>query len=212
MNESVYIKRFYQEYYGNKPKKTPSAPFTKALMIICILVYIFLPDSMYPLFMFKIENLSTMPWIIITNAFLHANLFHLFFNMLGLYMFGTLIEKRHGTTLTVITFLLSVVIGNIAFGLLNPDIYGLGISGYLYALIGAAVILEPDTRVLFPIGYIITTAPVKIAGPIMFFGELIYSIGSGDNIGHIAHAAGFLVGLAIAFIQKERIKSQWDHF
>ncbi len=212
MNENVYIKRFYQEYYGRRPKRTPSAPFTTALIIICIATYVVLPESLYYLFMFRMDLLALKPWTIITNAFLHANLFHLFFNILGLFMFGTLIERRHGTTLSVITFVLSVVVGNLAFGLLNPHIYGLGISGYLYSLIGMAVILEPETRVIFPIGYILTTAPVRIAGPIMFLGELIYSIGSGDNIGHIAHAAGFLVGLAIAFIQREKIKSQWDRF
>ena len=33
-------------------------------------------------------------WQILTYAFLHAGIYHLVFNMLGLYMFGTDVEKN----------------------------------------------------------------------------------------------------------------------
>ncbi len=34
-----------------------------------------------------------MPWQVLTYAFLHGNVMHLAFNMFGLWMFGTEIER-----------------------------------------------------------------------------------------------------------------------
>ncbi|HYT47468.1 MAG TPA: rhomboid family intramembrane serine protease, partial [Burkholderiales bacterium] len=36
------------------------------------------------------------PWQLVTYAFLHANLAHIFFNMLALYMFGAEVERLFG--------------------------------------------------------------------------------------------------------------------
>ena len=37
-----------------------------------------------------------VPWQIVTYSFLHGGFFHLFFNMLALYMFGSDIERIFG--------------------------------------------------------------------------------------------------------------------
>ena len=36
------------------------------------------------------------PWQLVSYAFLHANFFHLFFNMFGLWMFGRVLEQVWG--------------------------------------------------------------------------------------------------------------------
>ena len=37
------------------------------------------------------------PWQIVTHMFMHGGIGHLFFNMFGLWMFGTQVERQIGT-------------------------------------------------------------------------------------------------------------------
>lgn len=206
----------YSSYYSIPQRKRSRISInygkvTLALVIICIAAYIFVPEEWYYRLMYNSDMVSVRPWILITNAFLHANLFHLGFNCFGLFIFGTLLEKRHGSMFIVLLFFVSVILGNLLFGIFNPGMFGLGISGYVYALIGAAVVLEPRARVIFPIGYFYTTAPVSIAGPIMFLGEIVFSFINADGVGHVAHVAGFAAGLLLAFIQKRRAPPKYNY-
>ncbi len=194
----------YYNSYARAPQISISyGKVTLSLIIVCVLVYIFLPAGLYPLFMFNSDTFLSQPWTIITNAFLHADIIHLLFNCFSLFMFGTILELRHGSKFVTLLFLLSVPFGNLMFGIFNPGIYGLGISGYIYGLIGAAVLLEPRARIIFPIGYIYTTAPISVAGPIMFAGEIILALLSSDGVGHIAHAGGFLIGILLGWIKRK---------
>jgi membrane associated rhomboid family serine protease len=203
----------YSEYYTYR--RRPRREFnigqvTKWLIILCVIVYFLVPGEYFELFMFNSEFIIQRPWTIITNAFFHGDLFHLLFNCFSVFLFGSLIELRHGSRFTIILFFSSVILANVLFGYFNPGIYGLGISGFVYALIGGAVILEPRARVIFPIGFFYTTAPVSIAGPIMFLGEVVYSIVSVDGVGHVAHAAGFIVGIILAYARKKRMPPVYE--
>lgn len=202
----------YSQYYTRRSNTFRIGKVTKYLIITCVIVFFLLPASLYDYLMFNSENLINYPWIIITNAFLHGSFFHLLFNMFTLYMFGSLIELKHGSKFFIILFTLSVIFSNLMFGFFEPGVYGLGISGFVYALIGSAVILEPKTRVLIPIGFFFTTAPVKIAGPLLFFGELIFSFLGPDGIGHVAHAVGFLVGLGLAYFRKKNQPPWYEYY
>lgn len=209
--EEIDLSEYYVYPNQMKKQRMPTkglfniGTVTKWLIIICIAVYILLPSDYYPLFMYNSDYVAQMPWTLITNAFLHADFFHLLFNCFSLFLFGSILELRHGSKTIIVIFFSSVILANLAFGFFSPGIYGLGISGFVYALIGAAVLLEPQARVIFPIGFFFTTAPVIIAGPLLFLFEVIYSIISSDGIGHVAHAAGFLVGLGIAYINKKEL-------
>lgn len=193
----------YDYYYQRRPQiQVNYGKVTVALIIICVAVYFLMPAEIYPLFMFNSDNFFSQPWTIITNAFLHADIVHLLFNCFSLFMFGNILELKHGPKFMIILLFASVILGNLMFAVFNPGIYGLGISGYIYGLIGAAVVLEPRARVIFPIGYFYTTAPVSIAGPLMFAAEVLFSLASSDGIGHVAHAAGFIAGVIISYIKK----------
>ncbi|MBN1923950.1 MAG: rhomboid family intramembrane serine protease [Nanoarchaeota archaeon] len=201
----------YAEYYVRRQPEKPVfniGSVTKWLIIICVASFVAIffisEDTLLYYFTYNSETVLQNPWTLITNVFVHGDLFHLLFNCFALFMFGSLVELRHGSKFTLVLFFSSVILANIVFGFFNPGIYGLGISGYVYALIGAAVILDPQVRVLFPIGFFYTTAPVSIAGPILFITELVFSIGSTDGVGHVAHAAGFIAGILIGYVQKKR--------
>ena len=70
----------------------PLPPITQALLLIN--VALFAADLLFGRMLtalFALWPLGThfMPWQVVTYAFLHGSVGHLFFNMLGLWMFGS---------------------------------------------------------------------------------------------------------------------------
>ena len=53
------------------------------------------------------------PWTIITYMFLHGGLWHLVFNMIGLFFFGPRVESRLGSQRFAILYFLSGITGAI---------------------------------------------------------------------------------------------------
>lgn len=58
-------------------------------------------------------------WRLVTYQFLHGSFAHIFFNMWGLYVFGRLAEQTLGTRRFLVLYLLSGVIGGLAWLLFN---------------------------------------------------------------------------------------------
>jgi membrane associated rhomboid family serine protease len=97
-----------------------------------------------------------MPWQLITYAFLHADIGHIFFNMLGLWMFGSELERLWGGK-RFLQFMAAGVLSAAACQLIISPIFGsfaptIGISGGLFALLLAYGMLFPDRTImpLFP--------------------------------------------------------------
>ena len=73
----------------------PIPPVTKALLLTCTGVYALSTLLPWLNMLFALWPLSSgrfLPWQPVSYAFLHGSLFHLFFNMLGLWMFGAELE------------------------------------------------------------------------------------------------------------------------
>lgn len=72
----------------------------KHLLIINVIFFLAtlsLGDVMYDLFALHYPtNDRFLPWQPLTHMFMHGNVGHIFFNMFGLYMFGTPIEQMWG--------------------------------------------------------------------------------------------------------------------
>jgi rhomboid protease GluP len=79
--------------------------------------------------------------MLFTAMFLHANLLHLFGNVMFLVVFGVALEEQVSRARWLITYFASGVTGNLAFLFLGPFLgqeLGLGASGAIYGLLGAA--------------------------------------------------------------------------
>jgi len=142
-------------------------------------------------------------WQPVTYIFLHGGLFHLLINMLILWMFGRDLELVWGKRRFLNYFLLCgvgaglitivVKILPMFWGLRPSDTPTIGASGAIFGILIANAILFPDRRIwLIPLPVTIPMRPyVAVMGAIEFFGTL----GSGgDNISHICHLGGMLVG------------------
>ncbi|XRO76074.1 rhomboid family intramembrane serine protease [Methanocaldococcus sp. 28A] len=167
------------------------------ICIIMFIVSVFMPQLYYYFALWP--NLFTyMPWQIITSIFMHANITHLLVNMFVLFIFGTYLENRVGSKKYLLIFLLSGIIGNLAYiiyayltGDYNPSV---GASGAIFGIMGALAILSPHLRVVvFPLPIPVS---IRVAVAIFALIDLIllpYSIKTG--IAHITHLAGLITGL-----------------
>ena len=77
----------------------PLPPITKAMMLACVAGFclnLFVPlDRWFALW--PLMSGHFMPWQVVSYAFLHGDTLHLFFNMLGLWMFGSELEQMWGS-------------------------------------------------------------------------------------------------------------------
>src|ERR1041385_3844427 len=95
------------------------------------------------------------PWTILTYGFVHAGLFHLLANSLGLFMFGPAVERRLGGPAFLLYFLYCVA-GAAAFALLMNTLYAvppfIGASGGILGILYAFARIHPDAELIaFPI-------------------------------------------------------------
>jgi membrane associated rhomboid family serine protease len=142
-------------------------------------------------------------WQPLTYLFLHDGIWHILINLLFLAMFGADLEHTWGERRFYTYFFLC----GVGAGLINVvvkmvlDPHGLGrgmiptigCSGAIYGILLANAVLFPHRRVwMFPLPVTVSMRIfVIIMGAIEFFGTLG---ATGDNISHICHLGGMLVG------------------
>ncbi len=126
-----------------------------------------------------------------TSIFTHANPMHFVNNALGLFIFGSRIERAYGKTNMLLTFMVSALIGNILTVEFMPNVLSIGASGGVFGLMGFALCITFfSTNLLLDLDF----NTIAIMSVFM----LITSFAI-PNINYIAHIAGFAVGLIIAF-------------
>jgi len=89
----------------------PLPPMTQALMLICtavLCVNYFVPLGLW-LALWPLGSGNFGIWQLVTYAFLHADVLHLFFNMLALWMFGSELERLWGQRRYLQMLLASVI-------------------------------------------------------------------------------------------------------
>lgn len=146
---------------------------------------------------------------IFTGMFMHAGLAHLGGNMLYLWIFGDNVEDSMGAGKYLLFYLTGGVIASLAHIFTNPgsQIPAVGASGAIAAVLGAYLMLYPQSRVatLIPLGFFmrITLLPAVIVLGLWFVLQLfsgLLSLG-GPDVGGVAfwaHIGGFVAGFVLA--------------
>ena len=142
----------------------------------------------------------------VTSAFLHADLGHLFFNMFTLYMFAPVVIAYFNNFTFLIVYLGSLIFGSLLTLLFHKDDYSyraIGASGAVTGVLYAAILLQPDMSLyLFFI-------PIPIPAYLFGIGYLLYSIygmkAKNDNIGHTAHFGGAIGGYLITIFKEPQM-------
>lgn len=178
----------------------PIPQVTKILMIVCTAMFVLRELNFLPLdlwfALWPLQSPMFGFWQIGTYAFLHGDAFHLFFNMLGLWMFGSELERLWGER-RYAQFLAAGVLAAAAAQLLITALLGsryptVGISGGLFALLLAFGMLFPN-RIIMPL---FPPIPMKARTFVIVFGalELLLGIFGRGGVAHFAHLGGMVGG------------------
>lgn len=136
-------------------------------------------------------------WELVTYMFDHGSFWHIFFNMLTLFLFGIQLEQKMGS----IEFLLYYFVCGIGAGLLTmlvyyftglQGVYLLGASGAIFGLLLAFATFFPDARI-FIFGILPMRAPVAV---LIFVGINIFNqfTNPGSGVAYLAHLFGAVFG------------------
>lgn len=141
-------------------------------------------------------------WTLLTSAFSHNMLFHIFINMYVFFGFGLALERVMGSKKFLYFYLLAAVAGSLghsvvsAFYLGAPELPALGASGAVSAVLVLFALLFPK-ETIFLFGLIPVPA---MFGSMLFVGIDLWGLvqqsqGGGLMIGHGAHLGGAFFGL-----------------
>ena len=179
------------------------------LLLIAINIFVFfLSYYVYPslglrLAMSPFMILADHRWYqFVTYMFIHGSLMHLFSNMLGLFIFGTMVEKYIGSKEFLLYYFmtgtLSAVLTFIYYYFTGKYFYFLmGASGAVYAVMLLFAVFFPNA-VVYVMGLLPVKAYVLVAAYFLieFFLQFSY-----DGIAHITHLFGLVVGLLYVVIR-----------
>jgi membrane associated rhomboid family serine protease len=140
-----------------------------------------------------------MLWELITYSFFHEGLWHLFGNMLGLWMFGSAVENAWGTRRFLELYWIGVVgaavttVGIAYTRLLgSPDTATVGASGAVFAILIAFGMLFADSEIMMiPFPFLIKA---KYFIGILIVVSLALAISGGGHVAYVAHLGGLFFG------------------
>ncbi len=138
-----------------------------------------------------------MPWQLLSYALLHGGLMHLAFNMYGLWMFGSELERVWGSRRLLHFYLASVLAAALIQLLVastSPGAYPtVGASGGLFGLLLGYAMLFPRRTIVLLIPPI--PMPAWVFAVLYGLLELTLGVtGAAAGIAHFAHLGGMLGG------------------
>lgn len=147
-------------------------------------------------------------WItIFTSMFMHAGWLHILGNMLYLWIFGDNVEDQLGHFKFLIFYLLCGIAATFAFMAIDPtsQIGSLGASGAIAGVLAAYLVLFPHQRVrVLVFSYIIPMPAIVVIGTWFILQIFSQISGSTDGVAYMAHIGGFITGLLLVLILRNR--------
>ena len=196
-----------------------STPWVRRLLVANLLVYLlqmtlFTSPHFLDVFGFAPFAALARPWTFVTYMFLHANLLHLAFNLLMLFLFGSAVEDRMGQR-AFIGFYFLCGLGGAALSFLLTQVVAvagpmIGASGAILGVIVAFAWYWPDHPVfVFPLP---TPIPAKWLIALLVGVDLVMAtLGVSDGVAHLAHLGGAGAGLLYLKSQSMRLSRAEQH-
>ena len=147
--------------------------------------------------MIPLTVLNGWVWTFVTYMFMHGSFGHIFFNMFGLFIFGTQVERQMGSREFLLYYFLTGTLAGIFsfivyFYTKNYWVALMGASGALFAVELAYAVFFPNS-IIYIWGILPLRAPVMVLGFTAI--ELFFSItGRSSGVAHLTHLAGFGFG------------------
>jgi len=178
-------------------------PLTALLIVLNVIVFLIvfsmpedLREQVFEAYAFSSGNAWEV-WRWFTSLFLHVSASHLFFNMLGLYFFGKILEEEVPRQWFLSVYFVSGLLGNLVF-MFTSEALVVGASGAMFGVMGAAMLLNPVRKVHL---YIIPLPLGIIAITFTIFETLVVYFQPEEfaNVANSSHVAGILTGALFAF-------------
>jgi membrane associated rhomboid family serine protease len=148
-----------------------------------------------------VVSVGFRPWQLVTYAFMHGSVLHLFSNMLALFMFGGQIERVFGTRNFIIYYFVCLLMAAVAQLLVVKWFTGgfyptLGASGAIFGILLAFGMLFPHEKM------ILIFLPIPISAwlfvTLYALAELYMGVtGTQAGVAHFAHLGGMLGGFIL---------------
>ncbi len=192
-------------------------PVTRALIIANVVAFLLQMNGMPLLGAFALwppavgpDMVSGFaPWQLVTYGFLHGGIGHIFFNMFGMYMFGSAVELLFGARFFLYYYFASVIAAALTHIAVTTFFGGsgaplVGASGGVFGLLLAYGWYFPERTVVLLIPPIPLRARTFVAVYAVL--ELYFGVtGTASGIAHFAHLGGMLGGwLMILYRRKAR--------
>ena len=175
-------------------------PATQTLIVINVLLF-FAEGMLGGSFTYRLAlwppGANFAPWQLLSYAFVHGGLSHLLFNMFGVYMFGSDLERVWGGRRFVKFYLFcafaAAVVQLIVATLDGAQYPTVGASGAVFGLLVAFAMVFPN-RIVTPL-----FLPIPMRAPVfvVVYGvlELVLGVsGTQQGVAHFAHLGGLAGG------------------
>ena len=205
--------------YDDNPLRPAIRPyFTWGLIAFNVVVFVFEfaepdPNAMFisagviPAVIFGDVAAPTSPpsVTLVSYMFLHADVWHLFSNMIFLWIFGDDIEDAMGRLRYLVFYLACGVIAGLVFAFSEPGSLAplIGASGAVAGVVAAYLLLRPCAKVgVFVFGFIAHISAYWVIGA-WGFSQLVHLMGqANDNVAYWSHVGGFLAGAALFVLMR----------
>jgi len=140
-------------------------------------------------------------YTLITAIFLHSGIPHLFYNLFGLALFGSILEHVIGSKKFLILFFIS----GLAASLVSIPFYAhvLGASGAIFGVLGMLGILRPKLTVW------LYSMPMPMIAALFVWGAGdVLGIFAPTGTANIAHLAGLGVGLIAGLYYRKQFRER----
>ncbi len=136
---------------------------------------------------------------VIVSMFLHGSLWHLFGNMLFLWIFGNNVEDHMGSFAFTAFYFVAGIIAAAVFTLTAPNSVAvvIGASGAIAGVMGAYLVWFPRARILTVVFFV----PLFIPAFVLLLGWFVLQFFTDPNSGvaWTAHVGGFAFGALVAY-------------
>jgi membrane associated rhomboid family serine protease len=165
-------------------------------------------------YIFRPENIlaGREYYRLVTSAFLHSGWSHLLWNMVGLYVFGRMLEWSLGRVDLLVIYFGAVVGGSLLslYVHRHHEYQAYGASGGVCGIIFAYLLLFPGAGIRL---YLAVPIPGWLYAIGFMVGSFFAMKQAKDNIGHDAHLGGAIVGLLVAAaLHPEAARDNWKIF
>lgn len=156
------------------------------------------------------------------HMFIHGGFFHLFSNMIFLYLLGPNVEARMGSGRFSLFYLSCGAVGALCHVIVNSDsvVPMIGASGAISGLLGAYLVWFGDHYIRITIGkgynYRDYPIPVKALLAYWFLSQFLMWIiptgGSANTVAIFSHIGGFITGFFLCMVWGGRGRPQTPKF